>query len=147
MHSERGRLLFRVAAKKEPLWIRVTAATLLVIAFGYQFFRRHWDWYDMIFFTGFFVLYFFRFFQGVAVYEKGIHFPQDQSGARARFVAWSQIDRFYWDGDVLTIVPSASILGGGGSFGTPVLGGALRIPPSRHTEVEKLLSASVEHLS
>jgi hypothetical protein len=48
----------------------------------------------------------------VSVYQNGIHLPADSSDARSRFVAWSQVERFHWDGDILTIVPTSSVMAG-----------------------------------
>lgn len=36
-------------------------------------------------------------------YENGIYFPGDSSASKPRFIAWSAIERFHWDGDSLTV--------------------------------------------
>jgi hypothetical protein len=68
-----------------------------------------------------------------------ISFPSDDY-ARRRFIAWPQIERFHWDGDVLTVVPFTSFLMGCGSIGRPVLGGSIRVPAGQRVQVENLLS-------
>lgn len=81
----------------------------------------------------------------VAFYEKGIHFPQEPSGGRARFIDWSQIGRFYWDGDVLTVVPNDALLStGGGNIGIPMQGGSVRIPAARQVQVANLIGEFAE---
>ena len=142
MDAERGKLLFRVAAEKRPernIWTIVAIA--LAIVYGYEAYREHRsDWGMVIFFAGYGLS--FLLSRKVAFYENGIHFPQEPSGPRARFIAWPQIERFYWDDDVLTIVPASSLLRGGGGEGGPVLGGSVRIPIARRRQVETLLATA-----
>ena len=142
MHAERGKLLFRVAAEKRPernIWAIVAIA--LAIVYAYEAYKEHRsDWGMVIFFAGYGLS--FLLSRKVQFYEKGIHFPQEASGGRARFIAWPQIQRFYWDDDdVLTIVPASSVLSSGGGGGVPLLGGSVRIPMSRRVQVENLLAA------
>jgi hypothetical protein len=66
----------------------------------------------VIFFAGYRLS--FLLSRKVAFCENGSHFPQEPSGPRARFIAWPHIERFYWDDDVLTIMPASSLLRGGG---------------------------------
>jgi hypothetical protein len=92
----------------------------------------------VIFFAGYGLS--FLLSRKVQFYENGIHFPQEPSGGRARFIAWPQIDRFYWEDDVLTIVPASSVLSSGGGGGVPLLGGSVRISMARRVQVENLLA-------
>jgi hypothetical protein len=75
----------------------------------------------------------------VSIYQNGIHFPRDSSGAQSRFIAWSQVERFHWDGDVLTIVPTSSVIGGS-ELGRPLLGGAIRVPMNKRVQLENILA-------
>ena len=59
--------------------------------------------------------------------------------AQSRFIAWSQVERFHWDGDILTIVPTSSVMAGS-ELGRPLLGGALRVPMNKRAQVENLLA-------
>ena len=139
MHAERRRLLFRVAAEKRPerfIWTIVAIAVPIFYAYGTHKEHRS-DWGMVIFFAGYGIS--FLLSRKVGFYENGIHFPQEPSGGRTRFIAWPQIKRFCWDQDVLTIVPESSILGGG-SGGAPIIGGSVRIPTGRRVRVENLLS-------
>lgn len=72
-------------------------------------------------------LYFLR--RKGSVYENGILLP----GTQNRFIAWSQIERFHWDGDILTIIPASPIMGGGGD---------LRVPADKRAQMESLLAKS-----
>jgi hypothetical protein len=139
MHAERGRLLFRLAAEKRPerlIWAIVAIA--LASFYAYEAYKEHRsDWGMVIFFVGYGLS--FLLSRKVGFYENGIYFPQEPSGGRTRFIAWPQIKRFYWDQDVLTIVPESSILSGG-IGGVPIIGGSVRIPTGRRVQVENLLS-------
>ena len=140
MHAERGKLLFRVTAEQQAqraIWAVV--ATALATLFAYDASTKHRaDWGTVIFLAGY-GLSFLRS-RKVLFCENGIYFPEDPSGPRARFIAWRQIERFHWDGDVLTVVPSSSLLGGAGSLSGPNTGGSVRVPTGRRIHVENLLS-------
>ncbi len=140
MHTERGKLLFRVTAEHQRqrlIWLLIAAA--MAVLLGLTIYEKHRpDWGGVIFFTGYAIT--FAMARKVAFYENGVHFPQEPSGGRGRFISWQQVERFYWDGDVLTIVPNAALLtSGGGNIGLPPLGGSVRIPMARHVEVVNLL--------
>jgi hypothetical protein len=139
MHAERGKLLFRVAAEKRPernIWAIVGVA--LAMVYTYEAYKEHRsDWGMVIFFAGYGLS--FLLSRKVEFYENGVHFPQEPSGGRARFIAWPQIQRFHWDDDVLTIAPAAAVLSSGGG-GVPLLGGSVRIPMARRVQVENLMS-------
>jgi hypothetical protein len=141
MHSERGTLLFKVAADRQPeRYIWAVLAVCFAVVCAISVYREHGSNLGMLIF---FVAYGLRFLvsRKVVFYENGIHFPPDPSGARERFIAWPQVERFHWDGDVLTIIPSTSVLtSGGGSGASALAGGTLRIPAARRAEVENLLS-------
>src|ERR1700730_18460320 len=103
MHSERGKLLFQVAAERQTeryVWAALAACYAVICAIS--IYREHWSNIGMLIF---FFAYGLRFLvsRKVAFYENGMHFPPDPSGARERFIAWPQVERFHWDGDVLTI--------------------------------------------
>ena len=138
MNAKRGKLLFRVAAEKPregSIW--AIEAIGLAIVYAYGAYKEHRsDWGMLIFFAGYGLSFLWN--RKVEFYENGMQFPQQQGGG-PRFIAWPQIQRFYWDDDVLTIVPASSVLSNGG--GVPVLGGSVRIPMARRVQVENLLGA------
>jgi len=143
MHSERGKLLFKIAAEKQHeryVWAVLAVCYAVICAISVS--RKHWSNIGMLIF---FVAYGLRFFvsRKVEFYENGMHFPPDPSGARERFITWRQIERFHWDGDVLTIIPSTSVLtSGGGSGPSALAGGTVRIPADKRATVENLLSGA-----
>jgi len=140
-HTERGKLLFRVAAGKpreRNIWAVV--AITVAIVYAYEAYKEHRsDWGMLIFFVGYGLSFLLN--RKVDVYENGIHFPQEPSGGQTPFIAWPQIQRCYWDDDVLTIVPASSVLSSGGGGGVPLLGGSVRVPMARRVQVENLLAA------
>lgn len=142
MHSERGKLLFKVAADRQTeRYVWAVLAGCFAVICAISVYRKHWSNISMLIF---FVAYGLRFLgsKKVAFYENGMHFPPDPSGARERFITWPQVERFYWDGDVLTIIPSTSVLtSGGGSGPSALAGGTVHVPADRRAVVENLLSA------
>lgn len=144
MYEDRGRLLFRANGLWRGLGI---CAGWIALAFLWIFDsgRHGWETMDMIIgvinliYGGISVFSLVRSVRGVAFYEKGIFFPQEISGARARFIYWSAVERTHWDGDVLTVVPSTSVLSTGG--GPRLSGGSVKVPRNRRAEVEQLLAA------
>ncbi len=153
-HVERGKLLFSLRDGKairryQPfLWmlaamVVLTAADLLYSS--YRGGRTHWGMAAA--WGGYAIAFTLRvYFRGrdVGFYENGIVLPENPDAANVpRFFPWAQIERYYWEGDVLTIVPGTSFLaGGGGSVGLPMTGGSVSVPPAKRSEVEKLLSAA-----
>jgi hypothetical protein len=142
MRAERGKLLFRVNAEQQlqrHIWAGVAA--VLAALFAYEGYREHrMDWGSVIFFVGYLLTAMLS--RKVAFYENGIHFLEEPAGPRARFIAWGQIERFHWDGDVLTVVPTSSLLGpGAGAAGDLSRAGSVRVPAGRRVQVENLLSA------
>jgi hypothetical protein len=143
MHSERGKLLFRLTADKQPqrlAWgIGAAAVSALWLLDAYREHRLLWERAPVP--IVYLVMFLVRGIQRVGFYEHGVYFPQDPSGAPARFVAWRAVERFHWDGDKLTVIPASSFLGGGGAdVGVPHQTGSVRVPPSKRVEVENLLS-------
>jgi hypothetical protein len=151
-HSERGKLLFRLReAKRASRYNRraVAPAVLALLAaadslVSYSRGRRmHWELFAG-WLIGFVIVVVYRFVTGwtVAFYENGVFFPADPAAKNdSRFLAWGQVARYYWEGDVLTIMPGTSFLGGGGSLGAPTTGGSVSVAAARRADVEKLLSA------
>ena len=115
---------------------------LLAAVYTYDAYMNHrHDWWIVLYFVGWGVT--FLMGRRVSFYENGIYFPQDPSGGRARFIAWRDLERFHWDGDLLTVVPPSSLLaGGGGDVGMPVLGGSVHVPAAKRVEVENLLAVA-----
>jgi hypothetical protein len=138
--SERGALLFRISAdnKREGyLWLLAGVTFAAVVLIEARWRHRPID-SGFLFFAVFYTAMFFLQ-RRASVYQNGIQLPSDSSGARSRFIAWSQVERFHWDGDVLTIVPTTSMMAGA-DLGRPLLGGALRVPASKRAQMENLLA-------
>lgn len=145
MHAERGQLLFRTASLPRRSALLVILGWIgLALLWTYDSMRHGWD-AGNLFLSGCYAVmcavFIFRTLRGVLFYEKGVYFPNEPSGARARFIPWMAIERFHWDGDVLTVVPVSTILGTGG--GAPLTGGSVRVPAGRRAEVERLLGTAV----
>jgi hypothetical protein len=49
--------------------------------------------------------------------------------------------RYHWDGDILTIVSTSSVMGGA-DLGRPLLGGSARVPPGKRAQMQNLLAKS-----
>lgn len=143
MHEERGALLFRAANASPWRSIAVALGWIAVsLLWAVDSARHGWDAMDVtvgVIYAGICIVYAVRSVRGVVFYEKGIYFPDEPSGARARFIPWNAVERFHWDGDILTLVPQTSILATGGA--TPLAGGSVKAPPERRVEIERLLTA------
>jgi len=144
--SERGALLFRVSPNRhrdQLLWLVAGLAFAAVVLIEARWRHKPLD-SPLLFLAVFYTAMFFAQ-RRAAVYENGIQLPADTSGARSRFILWSQLARFHWDGDVLTIVPTTAVMGGA-ELERPLLGGSVRIPADRRGQVESILAkaAAVE---
>jgi hypothetical protein len=138
--SERGALLFRVSANRnrdQYLWLlaglAIAAVILIVPRLEHRRLDSPWPFLAAFYAAMFFVQ------RRSAVYENGIQLPADTSGARSRFIAWSHVERFHWDGDILTIVPTMSVMAGA-DLGRPLLGGSIRVPANKRAQMENLLA-------
>jgi hypothetical protein len=137
--SERGALLFRVSGYNQRyryLWLLAGVSFAAVVLIEARWRHRAPNW-ALLVLAAFYTVMFFV--QGrAAVYQSGIHLPSDSSGARGRFIAWSQVERCHWDGDILTIVPTFSVMAGA-DLGRPLVGGSLRVPKDKRAQIENLL--------
>jgi hypothetical protein len=79
----------------------------------------------------------------VKFYEKGIQLPRnaDNRLLHARFLPWSQVERYHWEGDALYFARTESILKTGG---IAVLGEPWAIQPRNRLEAEAILARYVE---
>ncbi len=139
--SESGALLFRISADNQRsryLWLLAGVTFAAVVLIEARWRHRPLDW-ALPFLAAFYTVMFFVQ-RRASVYQNGIHLPADSSGARGRFIAWSQVERFHWDGDVLTIVPTSSVIAGA-DLGRPLLGGSIRVPKDKRAQIENLLTA------
>ncbi|MGO4885309.1 MAG: hypothetical protein ACLP59_31460 [Bryobacteraceae bacterium] len=138
--SQRGALLFRITANNKRdrySWLLAGLALATVILIEAR--QRHSSPNSALLFLAAFYLAMFLLQRRVSVYENGIHFPANSSGARGRFIAWTQVARFHWDGDMLTIVPSDSVRAGA-DIGRALVGGAVRVPTNKRAQMENLLA-------
>jgi hypothetical protein len=140
MHPERGAHLFRVPYNPRSAYWLAAGVILLTVPGIIDAYRRQWAIGKLVIAGAYLALYGILAFRArrVDFYENGIYFPGDSSGLKPRFIAWSAIERFHWDGDSLTVVPFTSILYSGGE--PPAAGGTAMIPTSRRAEVERLLT-------
>jgi hypothetical protein len=128
--SERGKLLFRVPpAGQEHSSIRLIlglAFAAVVLGEAYTL-HKPINW-PLLAMAGLYAGPYFIRRRG-SVYENGLLLPADTNSAQGRFIAWSQVERYHWDGDVLTIIPTSSVMGGA-DLGRPLLGGSARVSAS-----------------
>jgi hypothetical protein len=142
MHAERGRLLFRTRSLHRRGNYVVQALALVAAApWVVEAYRHGWQ-ADKLIMAAIYALMFGSVallgLRQVAFYENGIYFPQEPSGSKPRFVPWNSIERYHWEGDVLTVVPGISVLSTGG--GEPLTGGSVKISLEHRAEVERLLT-------
>lgn len=142
LHPERGRLLFRLKNRSRGGDYLVAAlAVLCGIPWLIEAYRHAWSLDRVLLALAYPLMFGAASALGrrqVAFYENGIFFPQEPSGARQRFIPWTAIERYHWDGDVLAVVPSSSILSTGSA--EPLTGGSIKVPLSRRVEAENLLA-------
>jgi hypothetical protein len=89
--------------------------------------------------------FFLRFMSAkIAFFENGIDLPKHSSGAPPRFVSWQEIERFHWDGDLLTLVPVSSLMNGFGLLSDMRLSitWTFRVPPGMRAEIDGRLPAA-----
>lgn len=132
--------LFRVPYNPKSAYWLAGGAILLTVPWIIDAYRHDWAMDKIAFAAIYLVLYGILALRTrrMDFYESGIYFPGESSGLKPRFIAWSAIERFHWDGDSLTVVPGTSILSSGGE--PPAAGGTVMIPTSRRAEVERLLA-------
>jgi hypothetical protein len=141
--SERGALLFRISANDtvNRVWLALGATFAVVVLI--ESWREHappkWPW--LVLASNSMVVFFLQ--RRASIYENGIQLPANSSGSRGRFIAWSQVERFHWDGDVLTIVPTSSVMAGA-DLERPLIGGTVRIPASRRAQIENHLAGGIQ---
>lgn len=76
--------------------------------------------------------------QTVRLYENGIWVPAAPDKTPARFLAWSQIDRYQFEGDSLYLAGTESMLKGG-----PVRSATLIVPQDAQAQVMSVLAGHV----
>ena len=146
--SDRGSLLLSAPVRHAHFRVGMAALYMVIVA-GYLF--EAWRDYESGKEFGshvmFAVLWFalglvFLLPKTVKFYEKGIQIPrnQDNHHSRGRFLPWSEVERYHWDGDALYFVQTESVLKTGG---ISVLGEPWAILPRSRTEVDAILSRYV----
>jgi hypothetical protein len=73
----------------------------------------------------------------IEFFDGGVQFPAT-NGQHAHFLTWQQVDRYRWDGDMLVIIGTNSVLSGG-----PSEGGTARIPGRQRGAADQILAAKV----
>ena len=139
--AERGELLLSV----RPGWERRNVLALLAaglaaaaeVARNYRHIASGKYSWDTLFIVAPLVLLivFSAIVKPLKFYERGILLADSEQKDRRHFVHWEQIERYYWDGDRLYLVGTASTLKGG-----PVAGGDFVIPKSQQPEVYGVLA-------
>jgi hypothetical protein len=74
----------------------------------------------------------------VRIYENGMWVPAAQDKTPARFLVWSQIDRFQFEGDSLYLAGTQSMLNGG-----PVQSATILVPQNDQAQVMSVLAGHV----
>ena len=141
MDAERGELLLSV----RPRWERRNVLVLLAAGLGaVTEVARHYrslasgkySWDTLLIVVPWILLFVFSaLVKPLKFYERGILLADPEQKDRRHFVHWEQIERYYWDGDRLYLVGTASTLKGG-----PVAGGDFVIPKSQQPEVYGVLA-------
>lgn len=140
--SERGKLLFRVppaGQEHSRLWLLLGLVFAAVVLGEAYWLHKSVNW-PLLAMSGFYTAAYFIRRRG-SVYENGILLPADTNAAQGRFISWAQIERYHWDGAVLTIVPTSSMMAGA-DLGRPLLGGSARVPADKRPQMESLLAKS-----
>jgi hypothetical protein len=70
----------------------------------------------------------YLFYPRIEFRESGVEIPANRDCRRVRFMRWSQIHRWSWDGDLLILTGAHS------------QGGAVRIPGTERLAVERLMT-------
>ena len=138
MRPQRGKLLFRIPPeyRLNGYTLAAITAALAIVPTILALRGDPAEWGMAVLFACYSIRFFL--FNWFGFYEEGIQFPEDYFGKTGRFLLWSQIERFYWEDDTLTVVPTASLLGGASST-LPLSGGSIPIPPPKRPRVEDLL--------
>lgn len=74
----------------------------------------------------------------VRIHENGIWLPQSEDKVPARFLTWSQIDRYQFEGDSLYLAGTESTLKGG-----PVQSATLIVPQNAQAQVLSVLAGHI----
>lgn len=74
----------------------------------------------------------------IKFYESGVEIPPTPYYNRGQFLAWSQIERYGWDGDLLVLTGTNSVLAGG-----PARGGSIRIAQRARSAVDQIVGSNV----
>ena len=135
--EERGTLLLGVMIHSTRWMLLAWSAIVACAAIGvFQALSKHeleWTFFLVLAPLLVHVLY-----PRVRFYEGGVEIPPTHKSGCVRFLPWSQVERYSWDGDTLVLVGTTSVLSGG-----PAQGDTLNIPPSKHLPVEQVLSTKV----
>ncbi|MGA2134151.1 MAG: hypothetical protein ABSH50_17805 [Bryobacteraceae bacterium] len=135
----RGKLLFKapsIGTRSRYFWA-IWAFVMALLFVESWALHRSTNWLGICFFMAYGVV--FSLSRRAGIYESGIRLPA-RFDSRGRFIPWSQIERFHWDGDILAIQFSATLAGT--NFGNPLNGGAIRVPDDQRAQVEQLLAQS-----
>jgi hypothetical protein len=110
-----GALIFRLIDGRHLRWLDAAPALIPIVASGSTVFRRT-----------------------VRIYQNGIWVPASEDKVPARFLTWSQIDRFQFEGDALFLAGTESMLKGG-----PVQSATILVPPGVQAQVMSVLAGSI----
>lgn len=136
--SEPGKLLFRVKAnhtENRLLYVLLSLA-FATLGLAQPYLRHRPPNWGLVSLALVYLLPVFVRGRG-AVCENGIRLPDARAFLRTSFIAWSQIERYHWDGDVVTIVPAFSAFSGLDHLPS---GGSARVPPDRKAQLEGILA-------
>jgi hypothetical protein len=143
MHKDRGRVL--LAVRIHSLGWTVFLWALVIVWVGLLAFvllKRHspdrfWQFLPNL--LSFVVVIFgYLAHPRIKFYEAGVEIPPTRDQKGPRYLRWDQIERSSWDGDLLVLTGTNSVLAGG-----PVQGGAVRIPGAEHLAVDQVLGTKL----
>jgi len=142
-NQQRGALLLAVW----PRWAAWQVAALIALMATVVFVVWRWafggsthpvsDWGYLLFWICYFLV--FALPSPLRFYEKGVWYNQSPVSMQARFVPWEQIERYRFEGDLLILTGTDSILKGG-----PVRGGVFHLRRDARGQLEPILE---QHLA
>lgn len=140
---DRGPLIlsFRVPFDRST-WrtLALSAAVVAVPAFASFKRRSHWYTWDLMWPGVWLAIALVQNYQRtVRFYLNGVHLPAGQDRkARSRFLKWTQIERFHFDGAMLDLEGTSDALKGG-----PVSGTTIRVPSEYQAQVMSILAGNI----
>jgi hypothetical protein len=146
--SDRGLLLLSAPVKHAQARLWIAALYLVVVSINlfmaWRNYRSGKDYSLQVVQAVLWTIVGFLFLQpkSVQFFEKGIRIPRnmDSRQSRSRFLPWNEVERYYWDSDLLYLVTTQSVLMSGG---ISALGEPWAIQPRGRKKVDAILGQYV----